>query len=286
MTGTRPFRAALRFLAVLLSLTALLSLPAQAAGEDGGFYSRHADECVPDGRSYRTNGTAGYVTVYSSPLSERAAEYLLNENDLTILSTWQDSRGGIWGRLRYESLGRGEFRAPGDGSSEGWIRMSELLGSYDKERFVEDHLDEFVMEDVMLDMRDFEVVYLWPWPGSGGAPAVATWYLRTEEDNVLNFPAYWRDSQGRRWGGYSFFDADGFICLDQPGLEENRLPEISYARTIYPAADGRSLPRPEGNEAPAPAWLSAALPAAAGAVLLLAAGAVLAVRRRKHKEEE
>ena len=137
------------------------------------------------------------------------------------------------------------------------------------------------MEPVTLDMRDYETVYLWRYPGCGGTAELATWYIRTEADNVLRFPAYWLDSQGRRWGGYSFFESDGFICLDEPGLEENLLPEVEQAGRIVPAADGRTLPRvhvPGGGKNTA-LWA-----AGGGLTLLLGLAAFFAFRKKTGKK--
>ena len=240
--GTRGSRCAALLLAALL-----LCLPAEAAPYAGAedFQRVHRSEFTADSRSYTTNGAPGYVT------------------------------------LRYEDLGQGAFRWDEQGEQEGWVAMEELLAGYDKEQFVRDHLDEFVMEPVVLDMRQYEEVFFWDYPGCGGTPGQAGWYARSEQDQLLRFPAYWVDSLGRRWGGYSFYEADGFICLDEPGLKENLLPEVQRPGAVIPAADGRTLPKalPAGKAAAGGVLL------AAGAAAVFLGGAVwLAGRKRRGKK--
>ena len=138
------------------------------------------------------------------------------------------------------------------------------------------------MKSVTLDMRDYESVILWPYPGSGGQGSDAAWYIRREEDNVLEFPAYWVDSLGRRWGGYTFFDADGFICIDEPGLMENTLPEVEAAGRITPAADAATLPRPAAT---AEALRSGVLGGAAAVLVIGATAAFFFLRRKGRKSE-
>ena len=235
-------KRAAALLAALL-LIACLAPAALAAADRDSFLEEHAAECSTDGRSYCLNGRSGYVSVYRSPLAQNPCDYLLNERCLKVLHIWQDGQGRQWGQLRYETIDRGAARSVDEGGSFGWVQMRELQLRYDKTQFVLERLDDFVMESVTLDMREHGSVILWPYPGSGGQGSDASWYIRREEDNVLEFPAYWVDSLGRRWGGYTFFDADGFICIDDPGLQENLLPEVAAAGRITPAADAATLPR-------------------------------------------
>ena len=51
------------------------------------------------------------------------------------------------------------------------------------------------------------------------------------------------DSLGRRWGAVSHGTADGFLCIDEPSLEENLLPELPLAAHRIPSAAPDSLPR-------------------------------------------
>ncbi len=270
-------RIKLSLLPLLLLTAVLLTLPVQAAGARTSFYSEHAGECVQDGRLYALNGAPGYVTVFRSPQDGQIIDYLLNEGLLTVDCTWQGAGGEVWGLLRYESLGRGRFVQNGT-EDGGWVRMSEMGLQYSRDLFVAEHLDGFVYEETTLDMRLYDAVYLWPYPGSGGRPELATWYTRTEADNLLTFPAYWVDSLGRRWGGYSFFDADGFICLDEPGLETNVLPEIDVNYFTYPAADSSVLPR-----IPSAVAASSYTMAAVGGALLLAVAVTALLWRRRRK---
>ncbi len=282
-----------RFFCLLLAVLAALSLSPSAWAAEGvngvprdAFEEKHAAESQADDHSYYLNGAPGYVAVYRSPVSGQITDYLLNEQLARVLYTWRDGKGAMWGQLRYDSLGSGVFRADSAGERVGWVKLAELTLRYDREQFVADHAAEFVQEAVVLDMRDYDEVYLWEYPGCGGRPERAAWYVREEGDNVLRFPAYWVDSLGRRWGGYSFFDADGFICLDDPGLEKNVLPEIAAEVCVIPAADGATLPRigvvqAVSREHPALVWAAGGL-----AVAVLAAVFVLWRRRKPHRHEK
>lgn len=265
-----------------LLLTVCLVPAAMAAADSDSFQEEHAAQCTADGHSYYLNGRSGYVSVYRNPLSSAPCDYLLNERCLTVRCSWQDGQGRLWGLIRYETVDRGVGRSVDEGGSFGWVQMRELQLRSDKTQFVLERLDDFVMESVTLDMRDYDSVVLWPFPGSGGQGSDASWYIRREEDNVLEFPAYWVDSLGRRWGGYTFFDADGFICIDEPGLTENLLPEVQAAGRITPAADAATLPRPA---AAAAAFQSGAVWAAASVILAAAAAVLLILRRKKQKKE-
>ena len=265
-----------------LLLTLCLVPVALAAADTDSFLEEHAAQCTQDGHSYYLNGRSGYVSVYRSPLSSAPCDYLLNERCLTVLCSWQDGQGRLWGQIRYETLDRGAGRSVEEGGSFGWVQMRELQLRRDKAQFVRERLDDFVMKSVTLDMRDYESVILWPYPGSGGQGSDAAWYIRREEDNVLEFPAYWVDSLGRRWGGYTFFDADGFICIDEPGLMENTLPEVEAAGRITPAADAATLPRPAAT---AEALRSGVLGGAAAVLVIGATAAFFFLRRRGRKSE-
>lgn len=266
-------------LAALL-LIACLAPAALAAADRDSFLEEHAAECTADGRSYCLNGRSGYVSVYRTPLSQKPCDYLLNERCLSVLHIWQDSQGRHWGQIRYETIDRGAGRSVDEGGSFGWVQMRELQLRYDKTQFVLERLEDFVMESVTLDMREHESVVLWPYPGSGGQGSDASWYIRREEDKLLEFPAYWVDSLGRRWGGYTFFDADGFICIDEPGLQENLLPEVEAAGRITPAADAATLPR---STAAAAAFRTGALPIVLPAALLALLAVLFFFLRRKRR---
>ncbi|MBQ2896477.1 MAG: hypothetical protein IJE26_07185 [Oscillospiraceae bacterium] len=272
-------RVAAAVAALLLILC--LSPAALAAADSDSFLESHAAECCSDGRSYYLNGRSGYVSVYRSPLSPKAEDYLLNERCVRVLRTWQDEQGRPWGQLRYETSDRGVGHSVDEGGRFGWVLMREMQLRYDKTQFVLERLDDFVMESVTLDMRDYDSVILWPYPGSGGQGSDASWYLRREEDNVLEFPAYWVDSLGRRWGGYTFFDADGFICIDEPGLTENTLPEVPAVSRITPAADAATLPRTATAAVlrTGALWGGAAI---GGAVLVLLVFFLLRRKRRRN----
>ncbi|MBE6970318.1 MAG: hypothetical protein E7442_09425 [Ruminococcaceae bacterium] len=276
------FKRVAAVIAALLLIGCLVPA-AMAAADTDSFLEEHAAQCTEDGHSYYLNGRSGYVSIYRSPLASSPCDYLLNERCLTVHCIWQDGQGRPWGQIHYETRDRGVGRDAAEDGSIAWVQMREMQLRRDKTQFVLERLDDFVMKSVTLDMRDYDRVILWPYPGSGGQGSDASWYIRREEDNVLEFPAYWVDSLGRRWGGYTFFDADGFICIDEPGLSENLLPEVEAAGRITPAADAATLPRP--NNAAATLRSGAILGAAAAAAVAAGTGLFLYLRRRKHKAE-
>lgn len=244
-------------LTLLALAVALLPLGKDArATEEDAFYTEHAGQCAWDGGLYLLNGESGYVTVYTAP-EEQASDALFNEQRMQINWLWHADGGQSWGSVCYESPNRGEARSAEEGK-RGWVNMSELTPLMDKSRFVAAHFSEFVMKELTLDLREFDTATLWPYPGSGGQGASCFWYTRNESDKLLTFPAYWEDSLGRRWGGYKFYEADGFICLDDPGLTENLLPEAPQT-VMVPAIAADALPHPTVRIAPKsegwPLWL-------------------------------
>ena len=274
----KPLTLLLLFAAVLM-----LRTPARAAGaawEHDRFYLLHAQECTMDGGSYHINGEAGYITVCRSPLDDDACDCLLNERRIEVYCTWPDGHGTLWGQLRYNSTGRGLAFCEEDGESVGWVRMSELVPVYDERRFLTDHLAEFTQETVSLDTREYESVGVWAFPGCGGKSVPASWYMRSELEPVLNFPAVWRDSLGRRWGSCQFESARGYICIDFPELRDNRLSEIEIGYLSIPAADAEHLPAVSDRAEELPIWL---WPAASTAICVLAA-AVMEIKIAKEKK--
>ena len=125
-----------------LLLTLCLVPVALAAADTDSFLEEHAAQCTQDGHSYYLNGRSGYVSVYRSPLSSAPCDYLLNERCLTVLCSWQDGQGRLWGQIRYETLDRGAGRSVEEGGSFGWVQMRELQLRRDKAQFVRERLDE------------------------------------------------------------------------------------------------------------------------------------------------
>ena len=274
------FKRVAAVIAALLLIGCLVPA-AMAAADTDSFLEEHAAQCTEDGHSYYLNGRSGYVSIYRSPLASSPCDYLLNERCLTVHCIWQDGQGRPWGQIHYETRDRGVGRDAAEDGSIAWVQMREMQLRRDKTQFVLERLDDFVMKSVTLDMRDYDRVILWPYPGSGGQGSDAAWFIRREEDNLLEFPAYWVDSLGRRWGGYTFFDADGFICIDEPGLTENTLPEVPAVSRITPAADAATLPRTATAAAlrTGALWGGAAI---GGAVLVLLVFFLLRRKRRRN----
>lgn len=194
-------------------LALLLCLGAAAQGESA------------EGGTYCGNGEAGYVAMYETPGDEVPCRYWVNGEPAEDSAYYVDDLGNTW--LFFPE-------------QQGWARTDSLRRLWNKTDFVAAHLDEFVMEEVTLDTGEFEEITFWEYPGCGGTPALVSWYMREDEDTVLKFPAYWADGEGRRWGGYTFLNADGFICLDEPELEENG-PDMETV--VYPPVGRDMLPQ-------------------------------------------
>lgn len=232
--------------ALLCVLTALLLSLSALATDNNAFFNKHAGECAPDGGSYILNGESGYVSVLEAPRGE-AQSYLCNEQALTVFGVWTDNTGTAWAQLRYTPLPRGCAENDVDGEKIGWARMSELYPIPSKRSFVREHFGEFTSSMVRLTVTEDTYVALWPYPGSGGEPLDLRWYL-SEDEATLDFSRCWTDSFGRRWGAIRLAEADGFVCLDEPEVRVNILPELTEQRHCIPAAPPDSLPRPVPKE--------------------------------------
>lgn len=226
---------------LFVALSALcLRLPVTAT-DSNAFFNHHAGECAPDGGSYVLNGEYGYVAVLEAPRGE-VQSYLCNEQTLTVFGVWTDNTGAAWAQLRYTPGQRGCADDDVDGDKIGWVRMNELYPIPSKRSFVTQHFSEFTSSMVRLTLSEEDFVGLWPYPGSGGQPQDLRWYIESE-DATLDFSRCWVDSFSRRWGAVHLEGADGFVCLDDPALSENLLPEITGERHCIPAASPDSLPR-------------------------------------------
>lgn len=266
---------------LLCALTALSLSLGVSATDSNAFFNEHAEECAPDGGSYVLNGDPGYVTVLEAPRGDPQS-YLCNEQTLTVYGVWTDNTGGAWAQLRYTPTQRGSASDGVNGQKIGWARMTELYPVEGKRRFVNEHFSEFTSSMVRLTVTEDSFVGLWPYPGSGGQPQDLRWYL-PDGEGTLDFSRCWVDSCSRRWGAVQLEEADGFVCLDEPDLAENLLPEITGELHCIPAALPETLPRVivrETVEKPLWPWI-----ALSGSVALLC---VIWLLRQRHlnKTEE
>ena len=230
----------IRALFLCWALLGALTFPVRAT-DNNPFFNDHAAQCAPNGKLYLLNGEEGYVTVREAPHGD-AQSYLCNEQALTVFGVWTDAEGGQWAQLRYTPLPRGGAEDNVDGEKIGWLEMGALLPVSGKQAFIAEHYDEFTEQHLTLTVSGESPVSLWPCPGSGGQPADLRWALEGGKA-TLDFTRCWVDSLGRRWGAVSHGTADGFLCIDEPSLEENLLPELPLAAHRIPSAAPDSLPR-------------------------------------------
>lgn len=266
--------------ALLLMLFAVLALTVSVSATDSNaFFNAHAGECAPDGGSYILNGPQGYVSVLDAP-DGAVQSRLCNEQTVTVYGIWSNGRAR-WAQLRYTPRARGIAKSDILGEKIGWLDMKELVRVYTKQDFIAEHYEEFEIYPVTLTVKKEEPVSLWPYPGSGGQHGELGWYL-TADEAVLDFSHCWTDPLGNRWGAVSYGEADGFICLDELDLEDNRLPGAAAEPVLIPAIAAEllpAIPEPEAEHSSLLPYLALSIAAACISLSLL-------LRQRKNKVTE
>lgn len=251
-----------KLLSLLLLLTALL-LPV-CATENNEFFNLHAHECVYDGREYVLNDPQGYLTVWDAP-GGREQHYLLNEQTMTVFGIYTDPAGARWAQLRYSELSHGIAISGVDEQYIGWASLSSFYREMDGRDFLDRYRDEFVNRPLRLRLTDHPDTTLWSYPGAEEPNGYLRWYVR-DGDALLSFPAWWADSEGKRWALWE----DSFLCLDEPerivgaGIE----PQTVFYPSVSPDALPFVVEQAELPERPSP--LPYYLMAVAGVLLALA----------------
>lgn len=253
------------------------------------FYEDHAAECTHVGRAFTANGPDGKVYLYKSPELPEVVATWENGFKASIMFTYEDSRGTLWGV--YD-----DYRG-----TVGWMPMEYMELIYDSISFQKEFSEEIVEQSGELHAEDLEgTILFWKYPGSEECEALS---VDDTEDYLPEYNGVYVDGNGKRWGhiGYYFGRRDTWICIDAPGAEFEQLypdgaPQIGEqaeenadAETAEPVGQEKesaetteSKQESAGRIVPKPDYGVMAL--AAGLVLLVAvATAVLLVVLRKKR---
>lgn len=260
-----------------LLLVLALAVPALADvayGPNDDFYEKHRDDCDYENRSYYTNGTEGYVTVYASPTGS-GRDAIPNGGRFWVSWTYD---GGAWGCIEYDPETKG---AAGIDGTSGWVKMSDMVCDYDSQAFMDDHAGEIIREErsAQPSQADGDAVYAYKYPGSGVVRDKMDWDMIWSEP--LSFSAVFTDPAGREWGycGYHYGFRDFWVCLSDPyngalEADENYVDPLASAT---PAAD----PDTVAKAASAARTPSVYLIAGIGGVVVIAAAVLAAAVKRK-----
>lgn len=124
------YKKALKILFILLiSMLITGTAFADIAGiKPAGNTWENPDNLVQNGGAYLTGNSNGYVVVWEAPECNVDGEYIIVENDLSVIITATFARTGDvpWGQVKID-IGTDENGEPI--YYEGWIMMSDLLDS-------------------------------------------------------------------------------------------------------------------------------------------------------------
>lgn len=241
-------RGMVKYAATVLLCLAVLMMTYTAALADviwepnDSFYKKHADECKYEDRNYIANGEKGYITVYKDPKSKEVEGYSENGNTFYVSFIYPKSarEDKTWGIIEYQEKEKGILARP-DGSKKaktGWVKMEEMMASYDHYAFHSQHQDEFVDYNGNFDPFSFEdPILFWTFPGSGIIRnRIDMSKYRDMEEVKLNISELYTDAEGKEWGyvGY-FFATSGWICLSDPTNENLPATAIEQDGFIPPS---------------------------------------------------
>lgn len=225
----------------------LLILPVSAT-ENNDFFNLHSDECVYDGREYRLNDPAGYLTVWDAP-GGKAQHYLFNEQSMIVFALYTDPTGSQWAQLRYSEPLRGFALSGVDEQYIGWASFSSFYRQPDVIDFLALYADSFVERPLRLRLTDYPDTTVWVHPGAERNCGYLRWFI-SDEDALLSFPSWWKDSEGKRWALWG----NHFVCLDDP--ERTSGVDMGLHTVFYPAVSAEELPfvveQIEPSEPPSP----------------------------------
>jgi len=230
------------FFAVLL-LVLLLAPTAHAdliITPNNSFFEQHAYDCIRLHRSYYTNGSKGYVTVWDAPESKSyIGQY---ENGVLLGTGWQY---GNWVSVL--------FIHENGKRSEGWACLDELALVYDHISFVKEYGDQIapyngefdpsVYRDNPPQITQPNTIHFYDYPG---APAPNGQYLSTSSWGRLSdffnavdsaecpIISVFVDENGLTWGYIQFWmgHRESWFCLDDPFGESFPVREVPKTETI------------------------------------------------------
>lgn len=273
---------------VLIFCTQSISAYADLIWEpEGDFYSRHYDECEYVGKSYRTNGREGYVTVYEEPGSAKEVAKIKNGKSFYIGFSYEDNEGITWAVVDLWGYEPEADESLKENCKDGWVAMENLAKIYGEGDFRAEHSDEF--QEYGGEMDDYEIensLIFWTYPGSGVV----------HDEMTADFPAegkpdyqyIYTDADGFRWSyvGY-YYGCRGWICVDDA---ENENLMTSYApgeikQKLYPAKAPEETQQ-ENVLNSAGGEVGIAVISVLAVMLITAALIVLIFGKKKDKEED
>lgn len=175
------------------------------------FYEEHAEECVHVGRAFTANGPDGKVYLYKSPELPEVVATWENGYRASIMYTYEDSRGILWGV--YD-----DYRG-----TVGWMPMEYMELIYDSISFQKEFSEEITEQGGELDAENLEgTIRFWKYPGSEECEVLS---VDDTEDYLPEYTGVYVDGVGNRWGhvGYYFGRKDTWICINAPSAEFEQL---------------------------------------------------------------
>lgn len=163
------------------------------------FYAEYAHECEYENRTYIVK--ADKVTVYESPLADKAVDVWEKGKAAYISFVYEDEKGEVWGI--YDN---------GDVTQSGWVLISELALKYDSHAFLEEFAQQIIEESVVVKGDAEAKVVFWTYPGA-----------KTKSDLIvgqegLMLHQTFTDEVGHKWAyvGYFMGMRNCWVCVDAP----------------------------------------------------------------------
>ena len=193
-----------RWSCIIILLFAVLVAPLAVYADaialpENDFYLEHQDELVYSGRSFAANGEDGSVAAREAPGAKGELTRLQNGEEIYIEATCLYDHE-YWGFTYFCS---------------GWVKMDEMLVSYDYVAFEEEHIGEFYdYKGSYEELAAAGEALVWPWPGAG----YTLWTVEGLDTENFWVMHAWKDGDGREWGfvSYLFGSRNIWICLSDP----------------------------------------------------------------------
>lgn len=198
------------------------------------FFREHRAECEELGRDYFASGEEGYISLYTSPISEHVVALYKNGHEFGIRYSYTDSKGKVWGMVE-------------QGNVNGWLALEELVLKYDNIAFCEENEDKFKeykgeYDEILL----YNPYIVWTYPGSGVASTMQdsyssitkiTYTYKDENENVWGYyiPPMITLSSSTIGKGEGYTNYTAWVCLNDPYNVE--LPKINLQEDFIPAIE-------------------------------------------------